>query len=433
MKIFTYNIRLQTCAALAFAGALLSACTPDDEDLALGPKPEPAAFTITDISTPERKNTYVLESSNEDAFFFQWDLGQGSVPFAGGRVDTVHYEERGNYTIKLVTLSKGGGGHSTTSKELVVEEDAVTGTNAIKGGEMTQEQAWNFYNTGSTETAYSFSNGALTFTNDNPAQSNIAMWQEVELKGGRAYNLAATIKGSGMSNSWLEIFLLKEAPEEGVDPSGAVIAGLNTWTGCGVEPFEGALTSISCLGDGSVNIAEDGTYYLVFKVGSWDGTLGTEGLTIDNVQFIAQPRLVEGANILQGSGMEDESAWNITDMGLALTDVDFVDGVMKFTNGNPAQTNVGVWQQVEVAADQIYKLKADVKNPESTNSWVEFYVSPTEPVDGVDYSTGRVEPGNTKSFAEAGTVYVLVKVGSWDGTLGPNGVTVDNVELVEMR
>ena len=145
-----------------------------------------------------------------------------------------------------------------------------------------------------------------------------------------------------MTNSWLEIFLLEEAPEEGTDPSGSTFIGLNTWTGCGVDAFDESLITISCLGDGKVNIAEDGTYYLIIKAGSWDGYLGTEGLTLDNIQFVANPRLEEGENILAGSDMEDASAWTVTNMGLTLTDVAFTDGVMKFTNGTAsAQTNVG--------------------------------------------------------------------------------------------
>jgi hypothetical protein len=39
----------------------------------------------------------------------------------------------------------------------------------------------------------------------------------------------------------------------------------------------------------------------------------------------------------------------------------------------------------------------------------------------------------TTSFSESTTVYVLIKVGSWDGNLGPDGVDIDDVQLVEMN
>lgn len=429
MKI-SINKYMLMFSAITIA-AISYSCTPEDEDLELGSKVA-AAFTVTDISTADMKNTYLLTSSTEDAFLYQWDLGDGSEPFSGKKIDTAFFENLGTYTITLTAISQGG--HSTASQEVVVESDAVTGSNAIANGGFDSEEAWNFMSTGSTETSYSIENGALTFTNTDPAQSNIGLWQELELKGGRAYAFSASVKGSGMVNSWLEVLLLNEVPEEGTDPSGSAFIGLNTWAGCGVDPFDDELTSISCIGDGIVNIAEDGTYYLFIKTGSWDGYLGAEGLTIDDIQLIAQPRLIEGDNILTGSSMDDASVWTITNVGLALTSVEFTDGVMKFSNGTgSAQTNVGVWQAVSVEADQIYKLKATVNDPGSTGSWKEFYISTTPPADGVDYTTGRIEPGNTRSFAEASTVYVLIKVGSWDGNLGAEGVTVDDVELVEMN
>lgn len=431
MRSLYINYQSLFLYSLACLSLLTTSCLPEDEDLQLGPKAE-AAFTITEISTDEMRNTYRLESTTENAFVYQWNPGEGGAPFVGNKVDTIKIENKGEYTITLTTLSEGG--HSTTSQKVIVDEDAVTGTSAVVGGDMMDEGAWDFTSTGSSETVHTFTDGALTFTNDNPAQSNVVMWQALELKGGRSYDFSADVKGSGMSNSWLEIFLMDEAPEEGVDPSGSVFIGLNTWTGCGVDPFDGSLNSISCLGDGRVNIAEDGTYYLIIKVGSWDGFLGTEGLTLDNVQFIANPRLEEGANILTGSNMDEPGLWTITNMGLTLTSVEFTGGVMKFTNGSGSvQTNVGVWQTANVEAGQIYKLKATVNDSGSTGSWTEFYLSRTAPVDGVDYNTGRVYPGDTKSFDDDGTVYILIKAGSWDGNLGAAGVTVDDVELVEMN
>ncbi|GAB3340465.1 hypothetical protein GCM10027429_27980 [Marivirga atlantica] len=405
-------------------------CTPDDEELGLGPKAE-AAFTITDISTQNSKNTYVLQSTTEKGFSYKWNLGNGNE-FVGEATDTVTYDDRGTYEVTLTVLSAGG--YSTATQTVDVANDAVTGSSAVSGGDMENEEAWSFTASGNTEINYTFSDGALNVTNGNPAQSTLAIWQAVELKGGRAYQFDASVKGSGMTNSWLEVILLQDEPEEGSDPSGDVFTGLNTWTGCGNDAFDTTLGELSCLGDGKVNIATDGTYYLVIKTGSWDGNLGENGLWLDDIQFVAQPRLLEGDNILEGSDMENPAAWTVTDMGMALTDVEFTDGVMKFSNGTSSvQTNVGVWQAVDVTAGQIYKFKALVNNAGATGSWNEYYVSGTAPEDGVDYTTGRIEIGNTTSFSDSGTVYVLIKVGSWDGNLGADGVTVDDVELVEMN
>ncbi|GAA5043383.1 hypothetical protein GCM10011506_46570 [Marivirga lumbricoides] len=417
--------------SLGVLGLLLIgfACTPEDEDLSLGQKAE-AAFTVEAIEG--MRNTYQLRSTAESAFIYKWDLGDGEEPFSGTQIDTAFFENKGAYTITLTVVSEGG--YSTTTQNIEVKNDAVTGTSAINAGNMEVDSAWTFTVSGTAETNYEFIDGALTITNGNPSQGGVAIWQAVELKGGRAYVFDADMKGAGMTNSWVEVILLDEAPEEGSDPSGTAFTGLHTWTGCGSTAFESALSDISCLGDGKVNIAEDGTYYIVIKVGSWDGYLGDGGVTIDNIEFVAQERLTEGDNILEGSDMETPAAWNIANMGATLTTLEFTDGVMKFTNGTTSvQTNIGVWQAVEVEAGQIYKMKADVNDPGSTSSWQEFYVSTTAPEDGTDYSTGRIYVGNTISFAESGTVYVVIKVGSWDGNLAAEGVTIDNVELVEMN
>ncbi|MEQ8474252.1 MAG: PKD domain-containing protein [Marinoscillum sp.] len=410
---------------------LMTSCFPEDEDLSLGQTVE-AEFVITDISTEEMRNTYLLESTSA-GFIYKWDLGNGTT-FTGNQVDTAFYENKGVYTVQLTVVSSGG--QSVAEQELTVEQDASTGVNILLGSEMDDESAWTFTSTGSTMTSYAFTDGMLVFTNEGAAaQTNIGMWQEVELNAGTDYQFSVSASGSGMTNSWMEVLLLNEEPVDGTDPSATPIAGLNTWTGCGGSAFEGKIPAISCIGDGKVSVTEDGTYYLFVKVGSWDGSLGTTGLVLDDMVLIGLDTtpLVEGDNILSGSDMEDESAWTVTNVGLTLTTVAFSDGAMKFTNGSdPVQTNVGVWQSVEVEAGQKYRLKATVVDPGATGSWIEFYAHTTEPSEGTDYTEGRIEIGEDTSFEEAGTVYFLIKVGSWDGNLG-SGVTIDDVQLVELN
>lgn len=425
---------MKNIRSLLYSGALimlLTSCFPEDEDLSLGQTVE-AEFTITDISTAEMKNTYLLESTS-DGFIYKWDLGNGTS-FTGNQIDTAFYESKGVYMVQLTVVSAGG--QSVAEQEVTVAQDASTGVNVLLGSEMDDESAWTFTSTGMTLTTHAFTDGKLVFTNEgDAAQTNIGMWQAVELSAGTDYQYSVAASGSGMTNSWMEVLVLNSEPVDGSDPSGSPITGLNTWTGCGGSAFDGKIPAISCLGDGKVSVAEDGTYYLFVKVGSWDGSLGSTGLILDDMTLVGLDTtpLVEGDNILTGSDMEDEGVWTVTNVGLSLTTVEFSDGVMKFTNGSePAQTNVGVWQAVDVAAGQKYRLKATVVDPGATGSWIEFYVHTTEPSDGTDYTQGRIEVGEDTSFESAGTVYFLIKVGSWDGNLG-SGVTIDDVQLVELN
>ena len=100
------------------------------------PKAE-AAFTVKDISSDDMRNTYVLESTTDNAFLYQWDLGNGTDPFVGSKVDTVVFENKGSFTVTLTAVSEGGS--STTTQTVEVEEDAVTGTSAVTGGDMSDK------------------------------------------------------------------------------------------------------------------------------------------------------------------------------------------------------------------------------------------------------------------------------------------------------
>lgn len=248
-------------------------------------------------------HTYKVEGSNLTveglgAFLgiykvFNTDVDEGTpVP-----VESVTYEIVELTAKKLVVKLIYNGGENMwqfTFKPLGAEDepednddDVEEGENLLVGGDMADPAAWNFNGTGSTaDTDYEFKDGAVKFSNDGKSQSNVAMWQEVELEGGKTYRFSASVKGSGMDNSWFEILVMDSEPEDGEDYGEEFrIAGLHTWSGCGVEPFEGKLPNLSCVGNGRVEIETSGTYYLFMKTGSWDGSLGADGLTVDDVKL----------------------------------------------------------------------------------------------------------------------------------------------------
>src|SRR5690606_6749583 len=115
----------------------------------------------------------------------------------------------------------------------------------------------------------------------------------------------------------------------------------------------------------------------------------------------------------------------------------------------------------DVLAGRNYKFSAKVSGSGATNSWMQVYFGTTAPVDGEDYGDGMYTglntwdgcggsafngnlatlgcqgggSGNGKAgavtFAESGTIYLVFKVGSWDGNLGASGITLDDVKLQE--
>lgn len=206
-------------------------------------------------------------------------------------VESVTYEIVELTAKKLVVKLVYNGGNNMwrfTFKPLG-STDPIEGPNLLVGGNMDNESAWNINGTGSTtDTDYEFKDGVLLLSNGDNAQSNLAIWQSVELEGGKTYQFSADVQGSGMSNSWFEVYIMDTEPQDGIDYGDAEatkLAGLHTWTGCGVDPFDGKLPELSCIGNGQIDIENDGTYYLFMKAGSWDGSLGTDGLTLDDVKL----------------------------------------------------------------------------------------------------------------------------------------------------
>ncbi|MFT3824766.1 MAG: hypothetical protein QM731_12630 [Chitinophagaceae bacterium] len=170
-----------------------------------------------------------------------------------------------------------------------------------------------------------------------------------------------------------------------------------------------------------------------------------------------------GINALKGSEMNAASAssWTVQSTGNTLTTLAWGADGLKFSNGTgSAQTNVVVWQAVTVKAGKNYKFSANVKGSGATNTWFEIYLGTAAPVAGADYTDnkyialstwdgcatstfndnlaniGCVGNGKGKAgavtFATAGTVYVVIKGGSWDGNMGATGVTISDVRLAEL-
>ncbi|HEX2536297.1 MAG TPA: hypothetical protein VHK69_21295 [Chitinophagaceae bacterium] len=106
----------------ATAGVVLWSCQPDSIEEELGTPPE-AAFTVAPL--PGKVNTYLLTSNVPDGFYYKWDIGDGTGFREGKAVDTAYYPEKGNFTVKLLVL--GRGGYDTTSQPIAVAADDPNG------------------------------------------------------------------------------------------------------------------------------------------------------------------------------------------------------------------------------------------------------------------------------------------------------------------
>lgn len=100
-RIINHNmIRLSGIGLLSVI--LFSACKYKVADLLPHPV---ASFTVTPAGTPNR---YILTSTSQNAFRFDWDKGGGSGYVQGKQVDTVYFPYAGTYKVKLFVYGQSG-------------------------------------------------------------------------------------------------------------------------------------------------------------------------------------------------------------------------------------------------------------------------------------------------------------------------------------
>lgn len=273
------------CAVFSVAlllSFIYQGCTPDSKEVALPAKPV-VSFTATPLAS--NPNIIVIQNTTANTFQLLWDLGNGMT--SRKQADTVLYDTKGQYVIKLNAFNAGG--YSTATQTVTIAND-YPGVEVLQGGNMegASQSNWTVLNTGGTQTNIAFTNGVLKFS--NTGGSNGAVYQAVNVKAGKTYTFSADVAGSGATNTWFEIYLGKTVPTQGTDYTDNKYISLNTWSGCGGSAFTGNLALIGCDGSGTgklgkMTFSSTGTIYLVIKAGSSGGTMGTSGITIDNVSL----------------------------------------------------------------------------------------------------------------------------------------------------
>ncbi|HYG20795.1 MAG TPA: PKD domain-containing protein [Ohtaekwangia sp.] len=269
--------------SILFAFLALAVIACEDDEIGRSKAQAEFTFTVDD----EDKQQLSFSNQSEGASFYQWNFGDNTSSLEEN--PTHRYLTGGTYIVTLMAKSKEGS--KVITKQVVVEGNAV---NLITGGDMSDPDAWNIYSAGTTLTTAEFTNGVLKFSNGTgTAQTNVIVWQSVEVEADKTYKFSAQVSGSGATQSWMEVFITPETPTDGSDyGNGAYMyTGLNTWAGCGTSAFAGDLATLGCNDgagtgqNGSVTFDESGTINLIIKVGSWDGNLGTSGITLDDVKL----------------------------------------------------------------------------------------------------------------------------------------------------
>jgi hypothetical protein len=282
------NITKACSMVCALTIGVLTGCQPDEfgSGNGLDAAPVTASFTVTKVEG--KVNTYVLKSNTEGVVGVKWDQGDGAFAF-GPTIDTVVYPDAGTYTVALTTIGKSGVTATSAPQDIVVATSDPVAGNLVIGGKMNEEDvdAWTKLTIGGGNVNFNFVDGKLVASGGDWGHN--AIYQAIEVIGGKKYKLDLSVSGSGATDVWFEVYLGTQEPSQNNDYSnGGIQLGINTWTGCGKTPFNGKLSSIACVGSlmgtgKTITFAESGTIYLLIKTGG--ANLGASGISIDNVEL----------------------------------------------------------------------------------------------------------------------------------------------------
>ncbi len=102
---------------------ILAACDPEmDEDITLGPLPEPPAFSVEIV--PGDSNRVVVKDLSSGNFDRLWTFEGGEPATSGLAEDTVFFAKAGVYTVTLHVAANGGNGTASASEEVTILTDA---------------------------------------------------------------------------------------------------------------------------------------------------------------------------------------------------------------------------------------------------------------------------------------------------------------------
>ena len=192
----------------------------------------------------------------------------------------------------------------------------------------------------------------------------------------------------------------------------------------------------------------EGTYTVTLTTTGRDGKVNTQ---------TGQVTVTAPENFVKGGKMEaaDISNWTVLKISDGV-DITFENGKAIARGGNWG--HAGIYQAIQVEANQKYTFSALVAGNGASETWLEVYFGAVPPVQNSDYSSGGNQFGLSTwdgcgsapfngnlatlacagaskgkdgeiTFSQSGVVYLLIKTGG--ANLGVGGISIDNISLVK--
>lgn len=392
MKTINYII------SFLIVGILLSTtgCSDDLENV-IPPTSEDAIFSIS--YDPENPNkVYFLAEPAIDTWYTHWSFGD-NTSYDGGLETSKTYLKKGEYNVEFKIFTEGG---TASYVQTVVIESDFEGPNILRNGDfIDNDEFW---------TVLPIADGVNVSFENNNAQwtggswGQIGIYQPIHVLANNLYQISMDIKLSGLSDSWFEVYVGMEAPViGGLDYSdGGMRLLLNTWDGCGSEPFEGDFSEISCAGSGATfEFNTEGTAYLVIRGGG--ANYGDIGVILDNIAIRSLESTAPPIYPTLGAPVANFT-FEISDLVATFTNTssnatsyawDFGDNTGTSTEVNPAYTyaNAGTYS-VQLTASNNGESSVITKE-------VTVNVAVATPIAGFTFSTTNLAATFTNTSTNA--------------------------------
>jgi len=338
---------------------LISTACKDDDFVAAAPTSDDATYSY--VFDTENPNRVIFKADTQvETWYTHWAFGDNSS--AEGLETSKVYLKKGDYDVRFKVFTEGGDAESIQT--IVINED-FEGPNILLNGEFNSSDHWTVLPI-SDGVNVNFSGEKAVWTGGSFGQ--VGIYQPVHVEANVPYQIDMDVAGSGLSDSWYEIYIGAEVPVPGSDyVDGGARLGLNTWEGCGAEPFEGLLTEISCVGEGGglVTFNTTGTVYFVIRGGGAD--YGT-GLSLDNVSItpllpgivITPPAFLPITSFTIAKSDFTATFTNTSSFGTSYL-WDFGDNVGTSTEENPTYTYV---------QEGTYTVKLTATNNDGSNEFI---------------------------------------------------------------
>ena len=286
MKIAQILKKSITVVITAVAMIMFASCQPDEPSTGNGlsdPNPD-ASFTVEPVAGAINKYTLTSQTTNIIGGS-KWDIGEGY--FDGKLTETVYFPDAGTYTIYHKALGRGGILSAPASKVVVVSTTDPNGGNIVSGGKFANPTDWAKW----TKTNSS-SNATLVY-GDGFAKLSATGWagqgvyQKISVVAGKKYKIdLLTSSTTGCQDTWFEVYCGYKVPVNGQDYSdGGILRSINTWDGCGTNPFSGKISLVGCKPDNNKGIftaTTTGDVYLVIRGGGSDMK---DGIKFTNIEM----------------------------------------------------------------------------------------------------------------------------------------------------